>query len=125
MSKPKKFHLDTASLELPRGAYAGGNRHILSYGGQPVAAFTQGKLRPYIHPVWTPDGIVVTAESPVDHPHHAGIWCAADHVAGLHDGPDGTERYNYCFYVNEVFQGRALDPVGGNGTGLPAHRQGI
>lgn len=107
MSKPKVFHLDTASLELPRGAYAGGNRHILSFGGKPVAAFTQGKFRPYIHPVWTPDGIVVTAECPVDHPHHAGIWCAADHVASLHDGPDGTEHYNYCFYVNEVFQGRA------------------
>ena len=43
----------------------------------------------------------------MDHPHHGGIWCAADHVAGLHDGPDGTERYDYCFYVNEVFQGRA------------------
>jgi len=34
MSKPKTFHLDTASLELPRGAYAGGNRHILSFGDQ-------------------------------------------------------------------------------------------
>jgi len=107
MSKPKTFHLDTASLELPRGAHAGGTRHILSFGGQPVAAFTQGKFRPYIHPVWTPEGIIVTAEGPVDHPHHSGIWCAADHVAGLHDGPEGIERYDYCFYVNDVFQGRA------------------
>ena len=107
MSEPDTFHLDMAELDLPRGAYAGGNRHILSFGTRPVAAFTQGQFRPCIHPVWTPAGIVVTAESPVDHPHHGGIWCAADHVAGLHDGPDGTERYDYCFYVNEVFQGRA------------------
>ena len=120
MSKPKTFHLDTTSLELPRGAYAGGTRHILSFGGKPVAAFTQGKFRPYIHPVWTPDGIVVTAEGPVDHPHHSGIWCAADHVASLHDGPDGIERYDYCFYVNEVFQGRAPGLIRMSGIKLQA-----
>ena len=120
MSKPKTFHLDTASLELPRGAYAGGTRHVLSFGGKPIAAFTQGKFRPYIHPVWTPDGIVVTAEGPVDHPHHSGIWCAADHVASLHDGPDGIERYDYCFYVNEVFQGRAPGSIRMSGIQLQA-----
>jgi len=58
MIKPKTFHLDTASLELPGGAHTGGTRHILSFGGQPVAAFTQGKFRPYIHPVWKPGGLL-------------------------------------------------------------------
>lgn len=62
----------------------------------------------------------MTAESPVDHPHHSGIWCAADHVASLHHGPDGTERYTNCFYVNEVFQGRAPGAIRMTGIKLLA-----
>lgn len=92
---------------LPTGAFAGGGRDVLRWGGRPVCAFTRGKQRPCLHPVWTPAGQVVTAEQPADHPHHRGIWCACDHVALLHPGPDGIERYDYAFYVDEVFQGRA------------------
>jgi hypothetical protein len=102
-----EFRLDPSEVDLPTGAFAGGGRDVLHWGDRPVCAFTRGSLRPCLHPVWTPAGHVVTAEQPADHPHHRGVWCASDHVALLHPGPDGIERYDYCFYVDDVFQGRA------------------
>ncbi len=30
----------------------------------------------FIHPVWTPQGRVVTADFPADHPHQHGLFCA-------------------------------------------------
>ncbi len=102
-----RFALTPVDIPLPRGAFAGGGRDILRHGNTPLCAFTRGKLRPCLHPVWTPAGHVVTAEQPADHPHHRGIWCASDHVGLLMQGPDGIERYDYGFYVDEVFQGRA------------------
>jgi hypothetical protein len=101
------FRLDPLEVDLPTGAFAGGGRDVLRWGERPVCAFTRGTLRPCLHPVWTPAGHVVTAEQPADHPHHRGVWCASDHVVLLHPGPDGIERYDYCFYVDDVFQGRA------------------
>ncbi len=101
------FTLEAADIALPRGAFAGGERRVLRLGDRPVAAFTQGAFRPYLHPVWTPSGAVATAERPADHPHHSGVWCAADHVGLLTAGPDAIERYDYNFYVDDVFQGRA------------------
>ena len=100
------FTLDTLDVALPSGAFAGGGRDVLRHGQTPICAFTRGRFRPCLHPVWTPAGFVVTAEQPADHPHHRGIWCASDHVGLLMQGPNGTERYDYCFYVDEVFQGR-------------------
>jgi len=102
-----RFRLDSIEVSLPTGAFAGGGRDVLRWGDRPVCGFTRGALRPCLHPVWTPAGYVVTAERPADHPHHGGIWCASDHVALLHPGPGGIERYDYAFYVDEVFQGRA------------------
>lgn len=102
-----RFSLVPMDIPLPRGAFTDGGRDILRYGDSPLCAFTRGSLRPCLHPVWTPAGFVVTAEQPVDHPHHRGIWCASDHVGLLMQGPDGVERYEYCFYVDHVFQGRA------------------
>jgi hypothetical protein len=101
------FRLDPLEVDLPTGAFAGGGRDVLRWGERPVCAFTRGTFRPCLHPVWTPAGHVVTAEQPADHPHHRGVWCASDHVALLHPGPDGIERYDYSFYVDDVFQGRA------------------
>lgn len=102
-----RFTLTPADVALPRGAFAGGGRDVLRLGDRPLCAFTRGTLRPCLHPVWTPAGHMVTAEQPADHPHHRGIWVASDHIGLLMQGPDGIERYEYCFYVDEVFQGRA------------------
>ena len=104
MSAP--FSLTPVEIPLPRGAFPGGGRAALRFGDRPICAFTRGRFRPCLHPVWTPAGHVVTAEQPADHPHHGGIWIAADHIGLLLQGPDGTERYDYCFYVDQVFQGR-------------------
>lgn len=102
-----RFTLSPLDIPLPRGAFVGGGRDVLRFGDRPLCAFTRGRFRPSLHPVWTPAGHVVTAEQPADHPHHRGIWCASDHVGLMMQGPDGIERHDYGFYVDEVFQGRA------------------
>lgn len=103
----QKFTLTSVDLQLPTGAFAGGGRDILRFKDSPLCAFSRSSFRPSLHPVWTPAGHVVTAEQPADHPHHRGIWVGSDHVGLLYQGPDGVERYDYCFYSDQVFQGRA------------------
>ena len=115
-----RFALAPMDIPLPRGAFAGGGRDILRWGDSPLCGFTRGSFRPCLHPVWTPAGFVVTAEQPADHPHHRGIWCASDHVGLLMQGPDGVERYEYCFYVDDVFQGRAPGRIVQTGLELVA-----
>lgn len=101
------FTLSTSEVALPQGAFSAGERQVLRHGDRPILAMTAGPYRPYLHPVWSPQGFVVTAERPADHPHHSGIWCAADHVALAMKGPDRVEPYDYNFYLDTVFQGRA------------------
>jgi len=48
-----------------------------------LAAVQQGEFRPYIHPVITPRGHVVTQIAPADHLHHLGIWFAHEIVDGV------------------------------------------
>lgn len=115
-----RFTLTPVDIPLPRGAFAGGGRDILRHGDAPLCAFTRGSFRPCLHPVWTPAGHVVTAEQPADHPHHRGVWCASDHVGLLMRGPDGIERYEYNFYVDDVFQGRAPGRIRQSGLRLVA-----
>jgi len=114
------FTLLPVDIRLPRGAFAGGGRDILRHGDRALCGFTRGALRPCLHPVWTPAGHVVTAEQPADHPHHRGIWVACDHVGLMMQGPDGTERHDYCFYVDQVFQGRAPGRICQTGLTLVA-----
>ena len=100
------FTFERDALALPPGATARTARTVLAHDGQPVLAFTQGPYRPCLHPVFTPAGYPVTAERPADHPHHAGVWIAAERVTWrAAGGPDEAHTYN--FYVDEVFQGRA------------------
>ena len=102
------FRFSRETLDLPPGAFAQGRRSILSHESAPVAGFTQGTYRTYLHPLFSPDGVVVTSESPADHPHHHGVWVAADHVTvdlGVPVGHSDVATYN--FYVNDTFQGRA------------------
>src|SRR5690606_35586557 len=98
--------------DLPKGAWARTHRQRLRHDGRSVLALTQGLFRNYAYPLYTPAGYIVTSESPADHPHHASLWIAADHVHAQMPAVDGTiEEYTYNFYVNETFQGRAAGRI--------------
>jgi hypothetical protein len=103
-----RFSLDSDDLALPPGASARTERRILRKDGKPLLGLTQGRMRPYVYPLFTPAGYSVTSESPADHPHHNSLWIAADHVhAHVPTKPGYHEAYTYNFYVDETFQGRA------------------
>lgn len=55
--------------------------------GKPIARYVHGELPPgekapsvpgtcFTHPVYTPEGELVTDLAPADHPHHRGVFCA-------------------------------------------------
>lgn len=69
----------------------------------------------YIHPVWTPQGIVVTEDFGVDHAHHRGIWFAWTNTEfkgrtpdfwNIHNGT-GSIRYRNtnATYEGPIFAG--------------------
>ncbi|MFN3547003.1 MAG: DUF6807 family protein [Mesorhizobium sp.] len=103
-----EFTFESDAISLPAGAWAKTHRTRLRHGGASILALTQGRFRPYLHPLSTPSGYCVTAESPADHPHHCGLWIGADHVhVHVPSALGMVEEYTYNFYVNEIFQGRA------------------
>lgn len=103
-----EFTLTDDALALPPGAIARTHRQILRRDSRPVLGLTQGRMRPYVYPLFTPAGYAVSSESPADHPHHNSLWIASDHVhARFPVGGDRFEEYTYNFYVDETFQGRA------------------
>jgi hypothetical protein len=102
------FEFATEDIGLPPGAFAGTHRRTLRRNGRVVLSLTQGHFRPYVFPLYSPNGFPVTTEAPADHPHHSSLWFAADHVHCRMPVADGKhEDYTYNFYVNDVFQGRA------------------
>ncbi len=50
--------------------------------GRYLAALQQGLYRPYVFPVRTMQGHVVTQAGPADHPHHLSIWIGHKDVNG-------------------------------------------
>jgi hypothetical protein len=61
----------------------------LTVGGRPLARLRTGydlpaahSPRPFIHPIHTPSGVVVTDLAPADHPWHAGLSLAVADVSG-------------------------------------------
>jgi hypothetical protein len=106
------FVFESDAIGLPKGAWAKTHRHRLRWRGQTVLALTQGDCRAYVYPLCTPSGFCVTSEAPADHPHHASLWIASDHVhAKMPAANDTIEEYTYNFYVGETFQGRALGRI--------------
>ena len=106
------FTVEPDRVDLPPGATAGARRTWIKRDGRPIAALSQNAYRAYIYPLFTPSGVSVTAESPIDHPHHNSVTVGADHFDCLfvYDG-NRTERGTYNFYVNETFQGRATGRI--------------
>ena len=109
----KRFSLEPDRVDLPPGATAGARRTWIKRDGRPIAALSQNAYRAYVYsPCSPPSGVSVTAESPIDHPHHNSVTIGADHFDCLfvYDG-HRTERGTYNFYVNETFQGRATGRI--------------
>ena len=105
------FSVETEYISLPHSATPRARRTKVSWRGRPITVLAQGEFRAYLFPVWTPQGVAVTDESPRDHPHHNSITVGSDHV-NCHFPPllpemtTLTEYGNYNLYVNDTFQGR-------------------
>lgn len=63
--------------------------HLVRCAGSPVAVLEDGAVmdprlspRPYLHPVLTPAGALLTELGPADHAHHAGVSLALPDVNG-------------------------------------------
>lgn len=52
-------------------------RMWVRYDNTLVGAVNMGDLRAYVFPFYTPGGRLVIQESPVDHPHHQGLFVGA------------------------------------------------
>jgi hypothetical protein len=60
-----------------------GGKRLLRYQARPAApaGMREDFLRGgYLHPVFTPSGVLVTDDYPADHKHHHGIWTAWTHT---------------------------------------------
>jgi hypothetical protein len=78
----------------------------ISWRDRSILALSQGVSRAYIYPVFTPAGMPVTAEAPVDHPHQQSITVGTDRF-DLYGSTNEDLRANYNFYMDETYQGRA------------------
>lgn len=103
----KNFSVEPDQVDLPPGATAVARRIWIKWQGKAITALSQNAYRAYLYPLFTPSGVALTAESPIDHPHHNSVTVGADHFDCLfvYDG-DSVERGTYNFYVNDTFQGR-------------------
>ena len=72
------FAVGDEAVALPAGASALSRRTDVRCRGRHLFSLSQGPFRAYLYPVYTPSGVPVTSESPVDHPHHNSVWIAAD-----------------------------------------------
>lgn len=79
----------------------------VSWRGRPVIALSQGVYRAYIYPVFTPAGMPVTAEAPVDHAHQQSITVGTDRFDLYDRTEDQDPAANYNFYMDETYRGRA------------------
>lgn len=50
--------------------------HVFFYQAEPKSRNGEAERRHYIHPLWSPSGIVMTEDFPADHLHHRGVFWA-------------------------------------------------
>lgn len=91
LERATRAHATFSELGLPwaRTKTAAAEALFATRGGSPIALFRAGDAlepelspRPYLHPVMTPSGIVVTEHLPVDHVWHLGAGFALQDVNG-------------------------------------------
>ncbi|NKB69789.1 MAG: hypothetical protein GKR89_22180 [Candidatus Latescibacteria bacterium] len=126
------FSVEVEEIPLPQAATPRMRRMQVCWRERPVLDLTQGDFRAYIYPLYSPAGVPLTAESPVDHPHHNSVVCSADVVVAklpplTPDTSSLEEEATYNLYVNQVFQGRAPGRIWSVGVESrevgPAHLQ--
>lgn len=108
----KTFSVDLEHLPAPDSLTSRFRRHPITWKGRAITDLTQGIFKCYLFPVYSPSGISMTSESPVDHPHHNSVTVGADvfflRLPALSPGLSPLdEEATYNLYVNQVFQGRA------------------
>ena len=108
----KNFQIKVEELPLPKSATPQIRRVQIKWKDRAITDLTQGNYRCYLFPVYSPAGVSLTSESPVDHPHHNSITVSADVFfiklpPLVPDISSLTEEATYNLYVNEIFQGRA------------------
>ena len=79
----------------------------VSWRDRSILALSQGVYRAYIYPVFTPAGMPVTAEAPVDHVHQQSITVGTDRFDVYGDPTDEHPSANYGFYMDETYKGHA------------------
>ena len=84
-----------------------GRRLKVLWKGRYVTALSQGARRAYLYPLFTPRGQQVTAEAPIDHPHHQSVSVGIDTFSVHRTDADGTWTGRYNFYMDEAYQGMA------------------
>jgi hypothetical protein len=110
----QNFSVEKDRINLPRGAVARARRVNVTWRGKAILGLSQGDYRNYIYPLFSPAGVLLTAEAPIDHPHHQSVTIGADHVnCYLPYSDNKLEEANYSFYVNYIFQGRAPGRIAG------------
>lgn len=82
-------------------------RDVLSYyhgtNDPPDTLDEDYKRGGYIHPVYTPNGVIVTNHLNVDqHPHHSGIWSAWTNTRFQDRRPDFWNIHNYSGRVDQA-----------------------
>jgi hypothetical protein len=77
---------------------------VIRYGAKEITRFNYNNFeianRPYLFPVYTPNGISATRHFPMeqkenekqDHPHHTGVWTAWGDVNGVDNWAKGPKK---------------------------------
>lgn len=108
-------HATFSELALPwaRPADPSGAGTLFSVGGRPLAVLRTGaglntalSPRPYLHPVTTLGGTVVTDHLPADHPWHLGAGFALQDVNGTNFWGGKTYTRDAGAYVSRQDHGR-------------------
>lgn len=76
---------------------------VLLYRSKQVSIDGKYERTNYIHPLWAPDGTVITEDFPADHLHHRGIFWAWHqlNIAGTNIG-DGWELKDFQQKITDI-----------------------
>ena len=72
------FHIDIHQRPEPKSIAPRFTSVKIRWKGRAITDLTQGIHRCYLFPVYSPAGVSLTSESPVDHPHHNSITASSD-----------------------------------------------